>query len=243
MGRKDNAKELAAGYTKTKRAVEITSLLICFVLWMTALVRTARWYAHSKEASLSHIFLYLPMSLLGGALTADFVSGVAHWALDTWGSTATPVFGFLIRSFREHHVDQTSITRHDFIETNGDNTLPINPVLLMMAFVPVTETTVPYHTFLVSLTLLVAFTNQCHKWAHEVRPHPWAKLAMEYHLILSPQNHRLHHKGEHDFHYCITTGWLNPFLDRINFWRKAEAAITYLTGAIPRANDLSLLKE
>lgn len=243
MGRKDNAKELAAGYTKSKRALEITSLTVCFFLWMTALVRTARWYAHSPDAKLSDIVLNLPLSLFFGALTADFVSGVAHWALDTWGSTATLIFGFLIRSFREHHVDQTSITRHDFIETNGDNTLPVNPALLLMVFVPVTSSTVVYHTFLVSFTLLVIFTNQCHKWAHEAKPHPWVRLAMDCHLTLSPQNHRIHHKGEHDLHYCITTGWLNPFLDAINFWRKAETVITFLTGAIPRANDAALLKE
>lgn len=243
MGRKDNAKELAAGYTKSKRALEITSMTICAGLWINALVRTARWYVHSPDASAFHVAVNLPAALIGGALTADFVSGVAHWALDTWGSTSTIGFGFLIRSFREHHVDQTSITRHDFIETNGDNTLPINPVLLAAAFTPVNISTIPYHTFLVSLTLLVAITNQCHKWAHEMRPHPWAKWAMDHGLILSAQNHRVHHKGDHDLHYCITTGWLNPILDSINFWRKAEKVVTFLTGAIPRANDLELLKE
>lgn len=242
MGRKDNAKELAAGYTKTKRMVEITSMTICAVLWLSSLVRTARWYVHSPDTTAKHV-LILPASLLGGALTADFVSGVAHWALDTWGSTATIAFGLLIRSFREHHVDQTAITRHDFIETNGDNTLPINPLLLAMQFVPVTVETIGYHTFVISLTLLVAFTNQCHKWAHEVRPHPLAKWAMDRGIILSPQNHRVHHRGNHDLHYCITTGWMNPFLDRIDFWKRCERAITFVTGAIPRANDLALLKE
>ena len=39
-----------------------------------------------------------------GAWTADLVTGVVHWACDTWGSTRTPVVGgTLIRAFREHH--------------------------------------------------------------------------------------------------------------------------------------------
>lgn len=242
MGRKDNAKDLAAGYTRTKRMCEISSMTICAGLWLSELVKTARWYYHSPDAEAKHL-LILPASLLAGALTADFFSGVAHWALDTWGSTATPVFGLLIRSFREHHVDQTSITRHDWIETNGDNTIPINPILFGCLFLPTTQGTIALHTYIVSLTFLVAITNQCHKWAHEVKPHPWAKMAMDVGLILTAQNHRLHHKGDHDIAYCITTGWLNPFLDRINFWRHLEALVTFCTGAVPRANDIELLKD
>jgi len=36
----------------------------------------------------------------------DFVSGILHWACDTWGHFKTPFIGpTLIRSFRMHHVD------------------------------------------------------------------------------------------------------------------------------------------
>ena len=53
---------------------------------------------------------------------SDFLSGFVHWAGDTVGDESTPIFGpNFVRPFRYHHVDPEDITRHDFIETNGNN--------------------------------------------------------------------------------------------------------------------------
>lgn len=46
---------------------------------------------------------------------------MAHWSADTYGSP-------LVRTLREHHADQPDITRHDFIETNGDVCIFSSPV-------------------------------------------------------------------------------------------------------------------
>lgn len=243
--RKANAKELADGYTWQKRATEIFCITVSSAAWLYCFVHVSRIFVHDKRTT-STEWLYLLPCVLGGMAVADFLSGVAHWALDTWGSTATPIFGLLIRSFREHHVDQTSITRHDFIETNGDNFLAVLPVMVLMTLFPARYDagfllSPLFQAYMLILVLFVALTNQTHKVAHQVRQPPFVKPLMDLGIILTPQNHRVHHSGDFSLSYCITTGWLNKPLDAINFWRIAERIITLTTGAVPRADDKKVL--
>ena len=87
-----------------------------------------------KKISFSFILSSL-LFLVLGILTADLASGIVHWSADTWGSVDMPLIGrHFLRPFREHHIDPTSITRHDFIETNGDNFAVTIPYLLYMAY-------------------------------------------------------------------------------------------------------------
>ena len=162
-----------------------------------------------------------------GYLVTDFISGFVHWAGDTLGSETTPFVGSnFVKPFRFHHVDQKDITRHDFIETNGNNC--ILSVLLML-HVAILMPKAPgfffyYGAFMFSIALFTLGTNQFHKWAHaDVDTlHPAVRRLQRMGLILSPEHHVTHHTAPHDTYYCITHGMLNPVLARIGFFRKAE---------------------
>lgn len=104
---------------------------------------------------------------VGGILTADFLSGMVHWAADSYGSVDMYLIGKnLLRNFREHHIDPTAITRHDFVETNGDNFAVIVPALGYIAYKfvynSVEQIMLDYNwlMFLFLLSVFVTMTNQ-----------------------------------------------------------------------------------
>jgi hypothetical protein len=228
------AEVLAGGYSRRFRVVEKVAILAVFFL-MLALVGKL-WSSVSRSP-----WLVLSAVLLA-YLAADLVSGVVHWAGDSWGTPEWPVFGpSLIRPFREHHVDQTAITRHDFVETNGANSLISIPVALGALLIPLgagDNLALFTVAFLGSLILWVFATNQFHKWAHLEDPPLWISWLQRLHLILPPAHHAIHHQAPFARYYCITVGWMNWPLTKIQFFPMLERLISALSGALPRQDDI-----
>jgi len=228
------AEVLARGYSRRFRIVERVAIFAFFFL-MLALVGKL-WNSISRSP-----WLVLSAVLLA-YLAADLVSGVVHWAGDSWGTPEWPVFGpSLIRPFREHHVDQAAITRHDFVETNGANCLISIPVALAAVLIPldVGDNLALFSVaFLGSLILWVFATNQFHKWAHLAAPPFWINWLQRLHLILPPEHHAIHHHPPFARYYCITVGWMNWPLTKIQFFPMLERLISALSGAIPRQDDI-----
>nr|CAD7458613.1 unnamed protein product [Timema tahoe] len=232
------AQELANLYSRGKRIQECICVGVCMTLMVVNLVFIL---AHLRFESLSTIV----GAALCGIITADFSSGFVHWAADTWGSVELPVIGKnFLRPFREHHIDPTSITRHDFIETNGDNFMVPVPVLVWMAWHFLTHSELEvqqrfsWTCYLFLLALFVAMTNQIHKWSHTYFGLPsWVVFLQDYHVILPRRHHRIHHVAPHETYFCITTGWLNWPLEKLHFWQALEWLIECTTGYKPRADD------
>ncbi|XP_020315275.1 transmembrane protein 189 [Oncorhynchus mykiss] len=233
------ALELANLYSPGKRCQEWISVVLCFSLM-------AFNFCHLLvNFHLGHMW-YILLGIVAGILTADFASGLVHWGADTWGSVELPIVGkAFIRPFREHHIDPTAITRHDFIETNGDNCMLTLVPLAHMAFNFLTLSPAehyhnyPWHCYVMALAIFVTLTNQIHKWSHTYFGLPgWVVFLQNCHIILPRKHHRIHHVSPHETYFCITTGWLNYPLEKLGFWSRLEDLIQSVTGEKPRSDDL-----
>jgi len=233
--KKTKAAFLASGYTMKKRIMETVSLVLWIVLNL---------YVSYRVLSISNIARdswLVVLALLTSMVAADFFSGMVHWACDTWGTVETPVFSAFIRSFREHHVDPMAITRHDYIEANGDTCLLTIPVLILLSLVKINFAHTGelfIFTFLAGAAFWVAITNQIHKWSHTLRPPSYVQFLQDSNFILSRKVHNIHHQQPFDRYYCITTGWLNPIFNSVNYWGTMEAAIEYFSDNHPREDDV-----
>ena len=111
------------------RPIEVISVLAAAGLVLAHLIR----FALTPEL---HWWLTL-VAIAAGMLAADFVSGVIHWAGDTWGGEGTLWIGpRFIRPFRFHHAQALDMLGSHFFTTNGDTALASLPFLLAPFAVP-----------------------------------------------------------------------------------------------------------
>ena len=229
-------KALPSPYGRGHRALEIASIGFLFAALAWVSVRVATIGCTGGD------WLRIALGVVGAYLISDFISGFVHWAGDTVGDENTPVFGAnFVRPFRYHHVDPKDITRHDFVETNGNNCIVAAPVLMMVVLTMPRTVGPMFRTCVVvaSTAFFVFCTNQFHKWAHADATGPLVRALQRSGLILSPEHHSTHHAAPQDKSYCITVGWMNPVLDRLRFFRVCEAVIARIAPSALRPSSSS----
>ena len=206
-----------AAYGRDQRALELASIALFALL--------SAWNLWRLLAATELLFpAVVLIAVPAGWLAADLLSGLAHWALDSFGSARTPVIGnAFIRPFRAHHADPEEMTRHDFVETHGSSCLSALPLLAAASLVPLAAWAgILTQAALLFSALGVLATNQCHKWAHmEESATPRLVVWMQRRwLVLPREHHRLHHTPPYNTHFCMSSGWLNaPFNALLRAWR------------------------
>lgn len=154
-----------------------------------------------------------------GYLAADLASGLVHWFCDSVGDETTPLAGkLIIGPFREHHRDPQAMTRHGFAELTGNSACALLPVLVAAHLLAPPDWLA---AAIWSFSLALFLTNLFHCWAHAEAVPRWIGWLQRRRLILSPQQHARHHQHGYTAAYCVTSGWMNPLLDRLLRWRHA----------------------
>jgi ubiquitin-conjugating enzyme E2 variant len=167
-------------------------------------------------------------------LLADFVSGVVHWAEDTFWTENTPLLGkWVVSPNMMHHKDAGAFVRHSWLQSSWD---------LLMGGLAVVGVAWLMGRLSWQIWLFVAISvnaNQIHKWSHTRDadiPAP-IRLLQRWRVLQSRVQHGSHHRGQKNSSYCVVTPYVNPVLDRLRFWRGLERILVPIFGA-PRRDDL-----
>lgn len=167
-------------------------------------------------------------------LAIDFVSGLVHWAEDTFGTEQTPLLGkWIVIPNVKHHEDPSEFTHKSWLHSSWD--LLVATVIIALVCWYFDRLT--WHVWL--FCILGANANQLHKYAHlpEKSTPFFVLIFVKLRILQSAKNHAFHHTGEKNKAYCVITPYLNPILDSIGFWRFLEKIWVPILGA-PRREDL-----
>lgn len=184
----------------------VSASLFTLISWILMLVST--------NSSASQMIL----GLVGAYFLVDLSSGFAHVAFDHLLRFKTFLVGSIARDFNFHHIVPSDLTY----------------IRLSQVFKPVAITLCPAFTtfglcgyFLgSSFTVYLFFWTTClsvlgqpiHRLAHkETSSNRVVAFLQKHRVILSPQEHQLHHQNGEQTHFCIFSGRCNPLLNRIFF--------------------------
>ena len=218
------------------------SILVCWIgiVANAALIAWTGVWVVREFASYAPGPLYLGLITLVALFFADWFSGFVHWATDTWFDEVR--LTSLISIAREHHLYPHHILayrfRHYVAYSSWPTLVLVGPFALLLTL-GLTRSTATFGAVLscliVSATMF--FGTYAHRLGHRQSDNRLVRWMQRRRLLIDPRYHSLHHRGNHDTHYCVINGWANIVCDRIGFWRLAERLIEQISGAVARQND------
>jgi len=174
------------------------------------------------------------ITLIATLALVDFVSGIVHWAEDTFGTHSAPIVGrWIVMPNEVHHRDATAFVSNTWLASSWD-------LLAVGALVALATWHLDAWSWATWLFIVLGVNaNQIHKWNHSPAANRPASIRFlqRVYLLQSSWHHAAHHRGAKNTSYCVITPFVNPILDSIGFWRALETITVPLFGA-PRRSDL-----
>lgn len=170
-------------------------------------------------------------------LVVDFISGVVHWAEDSYGHPAMPFVGRRItRPNLLHHARPRAFV------TNSWWTSSQLLVVACAVSLGIAWAVGHLNPLVVLAAVLGVNANEVHKWSHRTAAEngPVITGLQRLRLLQTPQQHHGHHIAGKNSHYCVLTNVLNPILDGSGFWRGLEWVIAKTLGVRKRDDDALL---
>lgn len=186
-------------------------------------------------------------ALLSGMFLADLVSGLLHWAFDTWFDADRSFVRRMVLQVREHHVFPHRIFDIGFFHDAGTLSwialLLTSPVILgVILFAPAGAVGFFLVGTAVVFSPLLVFMLVFHKCGHRARDPLWVRALQASGLLLSVDHHLRHHAGNHDLNYCLINGWADRTLGRLGLFRGLERLVEHVSGARPQRDDHEWLR-
>jgi ubiquitin-conjugating enzyme E2 variant len=170
----------------------------------------------------------------GCLFVADLLTGLMHWAEDTWLAPGRSEFldRYIVRDNIEHHRRPGSIRAGTYWETNRV-TIVLSAIAVAGCAIGHVVAWQPY-----LMMLLLSHSNQVHKWAHSSNVPAVVRWMQSFGLLQSPAQHARHHKNPYATNYCAITNFVNPALDASGFWRGLEWTIERFGLRVVRATEV-----
>jgi ubiquitin-conjugating enzyme E2 variant len=167
---------------------------------------------------------------------AEFAAGFVHWFEDAYVREDTPILGkFMARPNIVHHHYPRYMTRRNWWQSSAD-------LVCFSAFLVIVAACFHFLTWEVWVfAILSANANEIHKWTHRTRKEngPVISFLQDIRMIQTARHHALHHTDPKNSHYCTVTNVLNPVLDGIHLWDRAEWLLARTVG-LHRREDTSI---
>lgn len=172
-------------------------------------------------------------AILSGLFLADFITGVFHWFEDRYGNPNWKLFGNTIRANQEHHRRPRAFLEGTFLHRNAQ------VFLIGMVFLAGFWALGWLNLFTASAVVFGSFANEIHRFTHR-SPKENGRIITAIQktgLLQSFQHHAQHHRKAKDTHFCVMTNYLNPILERVQFFQRIEAVVHKVGKIRPRFDD------